>query len=167
MSEYKPGTVAVATVRGVKNVRVMLDVDGEWLTATIVGGYQFHRDENVTDIRPQVLLDLDDYSGERAVNYLRNLARESRDVMGNTPSPRGKLALLIADQIEAQVRPKTPEPKGLGAVVEGREGNRWVRTNESVELPWRKIGPVDRVSKWEAITSSYEPVSVLSLGVDE
>ena len=37
---------------------------------------------------------------------------------------------IIADQIEAQLpKPKPEEPKGLGAVVLDRDGNRWVRVD--------------------------------------
>ena len=132
-----------------------------WLSATTVGGYQFHRDESVTDIRPQVPLDLDGYSGERAVNYLRNLARESRDVMGNTPSPRGKLALLIADQIEAQTKPKRiPEPGQFGVVEAGGDHSpgrhKWVRQGD---LWWNGAA----WTTWETLT---DPVLVRE-GVDD
>lgn len=151
-SEYKPGTVAVATVRGVENVRVMRAMREWWLSATTVGGHQSHCDESVTDIRPQVLLDLDDYSGEQAVNYLRNLARESRDFAGNSGRV-GKLALLIADQIEAQTNPKRiPEPGLWGVVVADWDsrsdrgipraewihvmGGQWQSAISAVRAPW-------------------------------
>jgi hypothetical protein len=69
---------------------------------------------------------------------------------------------LLVRAIEDQTK---PEPTGLGAVVEGREGNRWVRTNETKSFPWRKSGSTDRVSSWAGITTTYGPVSVLSNGV--
>jgi hypothetical protein len=119
MSNHEPGTVAVATVRGVPNVRVFRG-EGFWRTAVEVGGNVTHHDFNdgvADDIRPLIVLDLDGYDRERAVTYLRNLARESRDVFDKSPSPRGKLANLIADQIEQQTKPpRIPEPGLLGVV---------------------------------------------------
>ena len=149
MTDHKPGTVATITVDG--DVHRAL-FDGRYWR--FVGGGAAWGSA-VTDVRPLVVLDPE----EGVVKDLRSAAYCAKN--------HGRMGRLmrLADQIEAQIKPKTPEPKGLGAVVGGREGNRWVRTNESVEFPWRKIGPVDRVSKWDAITSSYEPVSVLSLGV--
>jgi hypothetical protein len=136
MSTYEPGTVAVATVRGVPNVRIWRTPFSNWVSERAILQETAHVDRVVTDIRPLVVLDLDGYDGERAVTYLRNLARESRDVFDESPSPRGKLANLIADQIEQQKKPpRIPEP-GLWGVVEAgvKEHDqrlRWVRLGDN------------------------------------
>lgn len=63
MAEYEPGMVAVATVRGVPNVRVMrtddtLTTRPWWVSVAPVGvGYRWHHDDVVRDIRPLTLLD--------------------------------------------------------------------------------------------------------------
>ena len=141
MSTYEPGTVAVVTWDNapkasqrlgrsdVTTERAIYTTDDHW---SLMSGWQHNIGKDVpTDVRPLVVLDLDGYDGERAVTYLRNLARESRDIFGESPSPRGKLANLIADQIEAQTKPpRIPEPGRWGVVsVENRHGltDYWTR----------------------------------------
>ena len=163
MSEYKPGTVAVATVRGVKNVRVMLDVDGEWLSATIVGGYQFHRDENVTDIRPQVLLDVAEMYDGVGMGGWEYVIRALRDRSYRAVFTRED----IADQIEAQIRPpRIPEP-GLWGVVRDSHGYEYVRVGRLSDAPWQVLGVAaaekDRYHRWGDIE---DPVLVRK-GVDD
>jgi hypothetical protein len=160
MTEYKPGTVAALTHRnpGVEEfVAVRGDKAKGWYSARL--GYT-HESE-VAKVRPLVVLDPDNLRACEAEVASPALAAKRLRATNSV------VAHVIADQIEAQTKPKTPEPKGLGAVVEGREGNRWVRTNECVGSPWRKVGPVDRVSSWDGISGSYEPVTVLSPGVEE
>ena len=135
MSTYEPGTVAVATVRGVPNVRVMRTTgkggaDDCWLTAEHVQGWRFHMASDVTDIRPLVVLDLD------GVPFADRLADTLRSIhMLGSSIPE---FLSLADQIEAQTKPpRIPEP-GWGAVVEaGVRGSRvdnsrrhWLRTTD-------------------------------------
>lgn len=147
MTDYKPGQVATMELvagragrfRGIRGV-------GGWYSDK----YGFSWDQYVTDVRPLVVLDF-----TPSPAHLPQLLRLLRD----------NFWLDLADQIEAQTKPRVAEPQGLGAVVEGREGNRWVRTNESSGFPWRKVGSMDRVSAWALITSAYEPVAVLSEGV--
>ena len=119
---YEPGTVAVATVRGVPNVRVfrLPKVHDfhvyRWQSAVPIGESVSWKDEDVTDVRPLVALDLDDPSEHAAV--LREFA------------PADSLACLswLADQIEAQTKPsRIPEP-GLWGVVEAKYGDTPVRT---------------------------------------
>lgn len=48
----RPGTVGVATVRGVKDVRVMLSTDGEksfWMSTVCIGGLNAHEPQHITD----------------------------------------------------------------------------------------------------------------------
>lgn len=125
---FEPGTVAVATVRGVPNVRVMagygtaeprlrwVTTDDRLVDAEDEGWWFSYQ---VTDVSPLVVLDL---SGGRDLRYtvadLRDAAKRTRNT---------RLA-EIADQIEGQTRPPKPaEPTGLGAVVEDADGERWVR----------------------------------------
>ena len=61
MSTYQPGTVAVATVRGAPNVRVVrvdYATTPEWMSFEQVCGPLWHSAEFVTDVRPLVVLDL-------------------------------------------------------------------------------------------------------------
>ena len=121
MTDFKPGDVCVATVRGVPNVRVMACPDMRlalvhpWTSAVSIQGTRMHACEDVTDVRRLVVLDLD------AHMYDASLWQHFADkVRFDYPS--------VADQIEAQTRPpKPPEPTGLGAVVKDREGHMWVR----------------------------------------
>lgn len=142
MSEYEPGTVAVATVRGVGGVQVIRTCDhpyggNGWISATSVAGTYAHKDDNLTDIRPLVVLDVDALKGkmvappsvEELPRWLRSLAdsnRHGKDVLGSVA------ARLLADQIEAQTKPpRIPEPGNYGVVeagIAGGEGRyRYVR----------------------------------------
>lgn len=165
MSAYEPGTVAVATVRGVPNVRVMAGYGTaeprlRWVTTDerLVDseneGWWFAY--QVTDVRPLVVLDPEgiDTAPQDTIPYLIRALRAS-DSDGYGPTLR-----WLADQIEAQTRPpKPPEPTGLGAVVEDIEGERWVRLDSDM-YPWFARGSRD-FSAWEHI----DAVRVLSEGV--
>lgn len=115
MKGDEPGTVAVATVRGVPNVRVFCyrvrSGECQWDSAERVHGSISHGDADVTDVRPLVVLDLD--ASERAA--LRKRALESFD-----------FHCVTVRAIEQQTKPPKPaEPTGLGAVVED-DGRKWV-----------------------------------------
>ncbi|HET7406250.1 MAG TPA: hypothetical protein VFJ21_03825 [Mycobacteriales bacterium] len=117
MRFYKPGIVAVATVRGVPNVRVFrtetfFEHDRHvWASSTLANSAAWHLESDVTDVRPLVVLDLD--ASERAA--LRKRALESFDFRSSTVAA-----------IEQQTKPPKPaEPTGLGAVVED-DGRKWV-----------------------------------------
>lgn len=161
MNAYKPGTVAVATVRGVPNVRVMRrelsDSPYEWQSARSIAAMFAHHDREVTDVRPLVVLDLDD-----PAKYVRALHATFPEASADWDDDDAR-NLKIADQIEAQTRPPKPaEPTGLGAVVEDAEGGHWVylaKTRASTRC-WRKYG-VDRWAGYEDINA----VRVLSEGV--
>jgi hypothetical protein len=132
MSTYEPGTVAVATVRGVPNVRVLRsggDRESFWIAPTRTCGDRYHADSEVTDIRPLVVLDLD--AGE--VAGLMGVLSWSADGMVQV---HPALCRKVADQIEQQTKPpRIPEP-GLWGVVEAgvREHDqrlRWVRLGDN------------------------------------
>jgi hypothetical protein len=128
MSTYEPGTVAVATVRGVPNVRVTLDPNDEWFAHVEVSGRRWQDPEDVTDIRPLVVLDLADFA--RAAKVLR-------DPMIEALGTRTR----IAEQIEEQTKPpRIPEP-GLFGVVEASSGIDTPRTKfmRSSETVWRRV----------------------------
>lgn len=116
MTTYEPGTVAVATVRGVPNVRVVRCGPEQpfWWTPQYVGDsdesdsqWRMHDDRHVTDVHPLVVLDLGpdaDHKWEWVRDILRN--------------PAHSWTNSVADQIEAQTKPpRIPEP-GLWGVVE-------------------------------------------------
>jgi len=142
VSTYEPGAVAVATVCGVPNVRVMRGADShgpkplEWCASRAVNGNWWFIDEEVTDVRPLVVLDLDD--PEFTVAALRDTLPEcARD------HDRLNVEVLrLARQIEAQTKPpRIPEP-GLWGVVEDCRGQQYVRidTAEGVSDAWRWQG---------------------------
>lgn len=160
MSEYEPGTVAVATVRGVPGVRVFrtggaLSVDRNmWASAKPVDHRSWHPNENVTDVRPLVTLDLSlgAVRPEQVAGYAVEVLR----------TPRHQWADHIADQIEAQTRPPKPEePTGRYAVVEDDRAREWVLADPATTpTPWKCL-TLDRWAAWDEITA----VRVLSEGV--
>ncbi|MGZ4516407.1 MAG: hypothetical protein ACXVXN_00570 [Mycobacteriaceae bacterium] len=128
MSTYEPGTVAVATVRGVKGVRVFRRFSPDsgicdWAyNPDPARGLNYSCDADagnvVTDIRPLVVLDLDQANpwGIPEVK-LSNLLEQLRGE-GATGVCRA-----VADQIEAQTKPpRIPEP-GLYGVVKAHFGS--------------------------------------------
>jgi len=139
MSPYEPGTVAVATVRGVEGVRIFLadprSAD-EWTSAGLVDGTLWHKDKDVTDVRPLVVLDPDDVAADgfsTVASLVTNLRRP----------PSGANFSWLADQIEAQTKPpRIPEP-GLWGVVEatfrdGRSRHGWaVRRLTDGDADWQ------------------------------
>lgn len=154
-TEYKVRQVAVATVKGEKDVRVMRTLGEGWHSAWPVAYTYVHDDSDVTDIRPLVVLDLDGIGSPRqVVNTLRWTDSVPVATMG-----------AIADQIEAQTRPPKPaEPTGLGAVVVDSKHGLLVRTVAGSSVldtsrPWR--APYGSYYSWADI----DVEKVLSEGV--
>jgi hypothetical protein len=127
VSTYEPGTVAVATVCGVPNVRVMRiapTAGTVWVsTHRAADGAIRHFEGDVTEVRPIVVLDLDDPAA--MVRMLRTAVR--------TRGPKLSAAINdLADEIETQIRmPRIPEP-GLWGVVNAHTlslpvKTKWVR----------------------------------------
>jgi len=108
MSGYQPGDVCIATVRGVKGVRVMRRTD-HWITGNRVSAECVHHNTYVTDVRRLIVLDLD------AVD----LRGGNSDVVADLRDPESMYAArYIANEIKAQTKPpRIPEP-GLWGVVE-------------------------------------------------
>ena len=110
MSTFEPGTVAVATVRGMPNVRVFRS-EGFWRTATEAGGNVTHWDYNggATDVRPLVVLDPDD---TETLDRLVTLFQESWS------GCEGSRGIGLAGALRNLTKPpRIPEP-GLWGVVE-------------------------------------------------
>lgn len=134
VSAWAPGSVAVATVRGVPDVRVFKLAGGDWAHASVtfadddLAGIfnDISGDDLVTDVRPLVVLDLDGWDVGQLIEAL------SAPICATIGSR------FVADQIEAQTRPpKPPEPQGLGAVVEDSDGQLWVRAgDDGGPNPW-------------------------------
>jgi hypothetical protein len=153
--DWKPGTVAKATVRGVPDVTVFAFVAGTWVSGEDVEGTRVHGALRVTDVRPLVVLDIEDagLSGSydvRRINLLEHLRKGTN------------VAQHLADLIEAQTKPpRIPEP-GLWGVVEAptqRGGYvwQWVHHPKDVWLnaegdscPWAKL--VDPVLVRDGVT---------------
>lgn len=160
MSEYEPGTVAVATVRGVEGVRVMYVVgdllgSGAWLSSRYVHGGRSHGPGEVTDVRPLVALDLGD-NPSYVAKLLRRVVEE--DGLGAHTFD------YLANQIEAQTKPpKPPEPQGLGAVVEDSEGRRWTRFASYTDA-WAQNGD-QYAQEGNRPYNRIDAVRVLSKGV--
>ena len=131
MTTYEAGTVAAIQTSviaddggvAVRVKRCTLTDEPVWMWLTNGGVPRadggFVRDENVTDVRPLVVLDLP--NGALAgwpvvVNALRAARRDTGYHM---------IFDGLVDQIEVQARPPKPsEPTGLGAVVETADGRR-------------------------------------------
>lgn len=132
MTKYAAGTVAVATVRGVPNVRVMLAVPGSampWIGNADDGrGTYWHTDQQVTDVRPLVVLDLaaPAYGGAaRVVEALRRCPT------------RDSVSLALADQIEAQTKPPAPRfPLGAKVRFNGEitSSDAWAKRRDERHL---------------------------------
>ena len=152
MSEqYEPGTVAVATVRGVPNVRVMR-TDTAWVSQDCY----HYKTADLADVRPLVVLDPEDH---KQVAQLLNKLQD----MSYSAHACGAFSCL-AEALRSLARPpKPPEPTGDGAVVEDRMGHRWVRIAgpepDRESKPWRHRGHTART--WEHVNA----VRVLSEGV--
>jgi hypothetical protein len=152
VNDYAPGTVAIATVRGVKGVKVVRVasslVNAPWVTVErLDGSGAWHYDSDVTDIKPLVVLDLG-YHPDQYVHALRWVEHQSGQGYPFIPSPANERndACWIADQIEAQTRPpRIPEPNGLGAVVANANGHKFVRVADVADgwahgRQWQRIG---------------------------
>ena len=162
MTAYEPGTVAVATVRGVPNVRVMRTdnhaaTGAEWFSGDLIDDYRYHNARHLTNVHPLVVIDPDTVPDLRG--YLPEMS-------GDYDGDDHRLVAVI-DQIEAQTRPPKPaEPTGLGAVVEDAEGRRFIRYGASL-APWigcadnEGIDPDRPYRYWSGI----DAVRVLSEGV--
>ena len=148
MSEYAPGTVAVATVRGVENVRVMWD-GVDWVGAKVHHSYE-HGMEDVTDVRPLVVLDPED---DADVKRLCEAYRSVDHGVGTMPMQKALRALVRP--------PKPAEPTAIGSRVEEANGIRYTRFSDSEahnDGDW--INEDGVVVQWSAINA----VRVLSKG---
>lgn len=124
-TDYQPGQAAVATVRGVPNVRVMrvsLAEGDEWVCSAAVDGALWARDVQVTDVRPLIVLDLEAlFAGtmiveDRSQRLIRFL-REIREWDGERHAGANMHIDRLINQIERQVKPpRIPEP-GWGEKV--------------------------------------------------
>lgn len=147
MTDYKPGQIAKATVRGVPDVTVILDGDSDWCSPTRIAGCYFHGPDDVTDVRPLVVLDLEGFNALALADTFRKMGFGA-----------------IARQIEAQTRPAIEEPKGLGAVVEDERGDRWLRVCEHMGCnSWAPVvsGSAEVEGGKRRYWSSITPVRVL------
>lgn len=145
---YRPGTVVTATVRRVPNTRAIRTTsveEGEsmWVTPNSITGWRTHIAEDVTDVRPLVVLDLSEVQRGALVRLLRD---DNFSPFSRQESTR------IADEIEA-LTPRPDEPTGLGAVVEVDGGVRFVRlpdgmwTSEDESQPWHHLNVVRVLSE--------------------
>jgi hypothetical protein len=163
MSIYEPGTVAVATVRGVPNVRVFRG-EGFWRTAVECGGNVTHHDFNdgVTDVRPLVVLDLTDSELGFCQDHLRAPMLTAHS--GVT------LYLLdkIAEQIEQQTKPpRIPEP-GLWGVVEAPDGAQYVRIDTAPENhSWQLLGEPSAVDERYVHWSDIADPTLVRPGIED
>ena len=119
MSDYKPGQVARATVRGVPDVLVARTSDQmPWirLDGPAVGSLWL-LDEHLTDVRPLILLDLGDDAAD-VVEYLK-VATDGFDKAAYGMEAWGGRGPLrkIADQIEKQTKPPRMDEPGWGSIV--------------------------------------------------
>lgn len=151
---YKPGTVAVATVRGTHGVRVWRTPYSNWVSERHVSGETAHADDRVTDVRPLVVLDLDEGDTRMLPLLLRRLGDREQS---ESDSP-GRLLVTtdalrkVADQIEAQAKPpRIPEPKALGSRVLAAQVGE-VEGSERYWTKFRNRGWIDtlaHIREWD------------------
>ena len=122
MTEYAEGTVAVATVRGVPGVRVFRtasstdDSFSVWRHAEVKGRWLTHPGE-VADVRPLVVLDL------KAANPHGVPSIVLENLLSTLRNSEYLGCEGVADQIEAQTKPKLEEPGLWGVVEAGVQGS--------------------------------------------
>ena len=155
MTAYEPGTVAVATVRGVPNVRIFGYHEGggvfRWDSGERIADSIVHHDRHVTDVRPLVVLDPE---GEGF--HVAEMAADLRK--------RGHV--WLADQIEAQTKPPKPaEPGKYGAVIAG-DGREWIRyTDREISgRDWIRVSHPDEAAAY-AKWSDLDVLRVTNEGV--
>ena len=119
MSTYERGTVAVATVRGVPNVRIAFaDADDTRYQWFVISGdaADWVPNDAITDINPLVVIHNGDWPS--LIRLLRESGFDS-----------------LPDQIEAQTKPpRIPEPGLWGVVEAGCDGlgrRTWLHVNEN------------------------------------
>jgi hypothetical protein len=146
VAEYEPGTLAVATVRGQKDVRVVSCGRGGrhefWWSPEFVVEWRQHDDRHVTDVRPLAVLDPKDYP---------RLSRAWENT--SVAMKQGHSLPFVLDRlrkdIEAQTKPpRIPEP-GLWGVVEAKPStDPETKRQEFVRYPSQGDSPDRWESKW-------------------
>ena len=144
---YPPGTIAVATVRGVPDIRVMRTVDGWWLSFVKVDDDIYHATADLAEIRRLVVLNLHEANDTIPVSTVAEVAIQTLRKSPYLSDSR------LATQIKAQVLLRPAEPTGLGAVVEVDGDVRFVRlpdgmwTSEDESQPWDNLNVVRVLSE--------------------
>ena len=112
MSTWPSGTIASATVRGVPDVLVMHHGDTwGWTSSVYAGGSLGHPDEQVTDVRPLVVLDPAEFPAFSGVDsMLRRTSVGLNDAYT-------ELLHQIADEWERQTKPPRMAEPGWGERV--------------------------------------------------
>jgi hypothetical protein len=170
MTDYPAGTVAVATVRGVPNVRIFRS-QGDWISGDTVEGAFWADDRDVTDISPLVMLDIADMRGKMvaapSVNELPTWLRTLADANSHGKDALGsQAARLLADQIEAQTRPpRIPQPGLWGVVEAGCDGlgrRTWLHVNENpAGNDWAST------DGWHRVWADLEDPALVRDGIEE
>ena len=151
MSEYEPGTVAEIGWRMTSGKERALRIPYGWQTESGVLVAE------PTDIRPLVVLDLDTITTPEencgipaSTEVVKCLNRAGESAGGW----RGTVAMRIADQIEAQVKPpRIPEPGLWGVVREGVDGDTYVRESFGTVRQWSRLGGQGLFVTWDEINN--------------
>jgi hypothetical protein len=119
MTDYKPGTVAKATVRNVTDVLVLrretFQGGADWAHSADRVGYSCSGDHLVTDVRPLVVLDPDDTAA---------MDKIAENFFHEWSGCQGSLGIALAETLRKEAKPpRIPEPTGVGAVVQARIAN--------------------------------------------
>jgi hypothetical protein len=150
-SEWEPGDVASLTIvgrAGTKQVAAMRGKDG-WYYPTPSGfASNFDSASTVIDARRLVVIDPED---AEQVARLRDLLLDGVGLLGIDG---------IAAALREYANPARPidEPQGLGAVVNDRDGDVWVKHRNG---SWSCLmGPVGAdVRTWDELCGQYGPIS--------
>jgi len=146
--EYEAGTVAMIRLVDATTERRALRIGNIGWHLRPSNCDEFVLDREVADVRPLVVLDVEDRAG-----LLATLHDSLGFMYAGQPNAR-RLQDLI-DQISAQIKPPKPaEPTGLGAVVEDASGKRFVRydgdwpwLDGTANLQWQHINAVRVLSE--------------------
>lgn len=111
-ANLEPGRVYRGTIEGIPDVLMLADDEGGVVGMTRVRGFLGHPANSVTNIRPQVVLDLENWHPATVASFCSQATGKSFDM--NVTA----FKCWLADQIAAQAKPyRIPQPARAARVT--------------------------------------------------
>lgn len=151
LEDVKPGTIALATVRRVENIRVAridYHTTPPWMSLDAhPEGKIWHGERHVSNIRPLVIIDFSvggPYLAQNVIAAIRHACTVPQTAMNK-----------IAQQIEEQTDPPKPPEPNLSHVID-TDGNEWARRKDGL---WVCLGGANSLdAHGPGVVRSYENV---------